>query len=237
MARSTALAASLLMSIGILAGCGLVQQNYRYRFRLTVEVNTPAGIKVGSGVIQTTLVKAPIWSLGPQTEVAVKGEAVPVELTGGQTLFALLGKPADGDYAAALPLIVFRDLIQKPEFKSSGRLYYDVDRQHAYLTRLKPNAVLSGDTLPLIVRFRDIRDRTSVEAVPPERFSQILGPGFSLRRVTIAITDEPITTGLDRYLPWLKSWREDGGTLDGSEFITSNELKSSLGYLAFRNGG
>ena len=53
------------------------------RYRLSAEVETPAGVRRGSSVIQT------IWDRG-LSEATITGDAVAVDLPGGETLFVLL---------------------------------------------------------------------------------------------------------------------------------------------------
>jgi hypothetical protein len=56
---------------------------------------------------------------------------------------------------------------------------------------------------PLLVRFRDVGDPRTVEAVDPEDLSASFGPGVSLRRLLFELTsDEPEFTLANR-LPWL----------------------------------
>lgn len=56
---------------------------------------------------------------------------------------------------------------------------------------------------PVFLRFRDIKDRTTVERVDPDNLAKSFGPGVRLVRVTIEITDEPVTQGTTKVPPWL----------------------------------
>ena len=65
-----------------------------YRYRLTVEVDTPQGLRTGSSVIQVASSVSGPYALRPGVvSTQVKGEAVAVDLPGGKVLFALLSKP------------------------------------------------------------------------------------------------------------------------------------------------
>ncbi|MEP6868046.1 MAG: hypothetical protein ABJA20_05980, partial [Novosphingobium sp.] len=82
-----------LGSVTMLAGCGLFGKSVSYRYRMTVEVETPQGLKSGSSVIQVVQTEQQGLE-GSHLDVRVTGEAVAVDLPGGQTVFALLdGKP------------------------------------------------------------------------------------------------------------------------------------------------
>ena len=80
----------LLVAPLFLSGCAELFPS-KYRFRMTVEVETPEGLRRGSSVYQ-------IWandttSILPdeaKRDWGSKGEAVAVDLPGGKTLFALM---------------------------------------------------------------------------------------------------------------------------------------------------
>ena len=74
------------------AGCSLTDQTPAYRYRLTVEVDTPDGVKTGSSVIEVDTEVAGGYSIPTPGRVTnrVRGEAVTVDLGEGRVLFALL---------------------------------------------------------------------------------------------------------------------------------------------------
>ena len=101
---------SALAATVTLAGCGLLQPSETYRYRVTVEVQTPQGLRSGSSVWD---VKAREGRGIPDTAIRskVRGEAVLTELRGGP-LFALLrGRDMNVDYASS---IVYRHLYKHP---------------------------------------------------------------------------------------------------------------------------
>jgi hypothetical protein len=65
----------------------------------------------------------------------------------------------------------------------------------------------------MLVRFRDIADPTSVEKVDPDNLAASFGEGVKLRRITVQLTDDPVTTGIEKRLGWLRSVGEERGTL------------------------
>ncbi|WP_144243874.1 hypothetical protein [Sphingopyxis sp. MWB1] len=77
------------------------------RYRLTAEVETPAGVRTGSSVIET------IWDRG-LSGATVRGEAVAVDLPNGQTLFVLLRTADNPDWAAGVPGIDPPDDLRRP---------------------------------------------------------------------------------------------------------------------------
>jgi hypothetical protein len=70
------------------------------------------------------------------------------------------------------------------------------------VTRLKPTGELALQDLPVLLRFRDPADPTSVELVDPSSLAASFGPGVRLKRAFIEITDDPITKGIEARLPW-----------------------------------
>lgn len=85
---------------GVLGGCGILGGN-SYRFRMTVEVETPRGIKTGSSVMKVTAYKS--FRLTSEEKAGgggLTGEAVVVDLLGGP-LFVTLKMPVAGDNLGA----------------------------------------------------------------------------------------------------------------------------------------
>lgn len=57
--------------------------------------------------------------------------------------------------------------------------------------------------LPMLVTFADVADPKTVEQVDPENPGAALGCDFKWQRMTIEVTDEPITTEIEERLGWL----------------------------------
>jgi hypothetical protein len=58
---------------------------------------------------------------------------------------------------------------------------------------------------PVLVRFRDINDPRTLERVDPEGLSTSFGTGVRLARVTLQLTDDHVTTGIEKKLKWLNN--------------------------------
>src|SRR3546814_5030668 len=80
---------------------------------------TPTGVRSGSSVIETTIIKGPRTGQGSGLTATMKGEAVAVDLGSGQTLFALL----NGDRQAASD---YRSEEHTSELQSLMRISYAV---------------------------------------------------------------------------------------------------------------
>jgi hypothetical protein len=182
----------------LLAACGLVKSYEPFRYRLTVEVDTPQGVRTGSSVIEVTAgeVRASFGGAAAET----RGEAVAVDVAPGQTLFVLLRSEASYGWAGG----IMSSVTPKPDDPSISR----EDRFGAHIEAVRANHKLnivprwfpphsSADYpvtgYPIMVRFRDIRDPKTAEIVNPDNLAASFGPGVKLRRITVQITDDPVT--------------------------------------------
>lgn len=57
--------------------------------------------------------------------------------------------------------------------------------------------------LPWLVRFRDLDNPATVRPVDANGLAASFGPGVKLLRATVEITNDPVTTGIEKTLPWL----------------------------------
>lgn len=211
---------SLAMLVG---GCDLFYPSSTIRYRMTVEVETPGGLRSGSSVIET---KA--WETnglnGRSVQSELHGEAVAVELPNHQVLFALL-KGVDGleggyAYAAYNPLLPIT-ITKNADWRVSAGA---IKAQTAAAT-------LTTEHYPIMVRFRDIRDPRSVEAVDPDNLSASFGTGVRLKRIVVQVTDDPVATGILKRLPKT----DDRGFFNWDGHSNPNE-KSVFGIWNFATG-
>jgi len=207
------------VSLLALSGCDL-RPKYSYRYRVKVEVDTPQGVRSGSSVWETTA-----WEGSGIPDRGIRsrerGEAVAVDLTGG-TLFALLrGADMSVDYPSGL---VSGHLVKHPA--PGTPISKDWLELRRAIARSKPTFELYPDEYPLLVRFRDINDPKSVERVDPTALEMIFGPSVSLKRIVVAVTDDRITTGIVKKIPWLPDFRKK--RFNGNRFTQSGELVAVL---------
>jgi hypothetical protein len=197
--------AVLLLLLLVVTGCGgpLLEREYSFRYRITVEVETPEGVRTASAVREVTLVQPPDWEIfsgGARREL--RGEAVAIDLPGGRTLFALLGPPMDE--AAYMPFQLFDELLaQVDQIEDPNRNRPDHQKRIGYLNRERPSAEVTGDLLPDFVYFTNPADPTTVQLADHANLEETFGEGYRLKRVSIAVTDAPVTVSIARRLPWL----------------------------------
>lgn len=187
-----------------LGACGLTDQTPDYRYRLTVEIDTPEGLRTGSSVIEVqTAVSKGIPSPGT-IQWRARGEAAAVDLPGGKTLFALLRSENDNDWAKRVMFML------APEAPSGAPDSF----QARFDTMLKLNGPIvlprvwppvghleERSAYPILVTFGDLDDPTSVERVDPDDLSATFGEGVALRRITVELTEESVTRGVVARLP------------------------------------
>ena len=230
-------------------------KEYSWRYKMTVEVKTPEGIKTGYAVREVNLILTPQY-YGPKGEysskIHMKGEAVEVDLGERGVLFAITGGYWLGvDHGKNLPFYAFpiNDEGFGGETTIKGGEYY------SSLEKVK--ADLKPELYPLLVTFSDINDPKTVVAVlevepcnnqndenddcvgkPPhvtrDHFEELFGKGVHLENITIEMTNEPITWSISKKLPWLKDYNNknlDGDTIHRTN--AKNKLANSLGSGAF----
>jgi hypothetical protein len=184
------------------------------RSRLTLVVETPEGERSGSSVTQNTtyfaggLTRAQGWGLTEQ----LVGEAVVIDLGQRGILFSTFERPStlsrSGGDAYSAGVTPFPQEKFRGEYSANASIN---ERYAAYLddlNRLKPKSELLLENVPVLVRFDNLNDPTSVVLVDPLDLAASFGPGVAFKGATVEITDDPITHGIEARLPWLKSSTE-----------------------------
>lgn len=220
-----------------------------YRYRVTVEINTPEGLKSGSTVIEISRpgYDCPTW----------KGQATVIDLGARGKVFALLRSNSD-DWSSGVNWALY----------TMGEAYYDslsdaerndpdqlsVGKQYRKMMATKDTIFIlprhfmhnpitgfrhnPGDTpsaYPMLVRFRDLGDPNSVEKIDPDNMAAALGSGVALRRITVQLTDDDVTTGIEKVLPWWNRYRDthfDGSSMS-SEDMADGNLSAHLSSGSF----
>lgn len=226
--RRKAVQAGLVAAVAFgIGGCSN-QPTHSYRFKLTVEVSTPEGVRSGSSIyeVSTQNLNA-ILPEEADISWSTKGEAVAVELPNGQTLFALLKTYAHHGDMASLSMETLDPAFNDDVVASVERLSLP-QRQGEAIT-------VDASNYPLLIRFGDINDPTSVERVDPTNLSASFGQDYSIRSVTAELTQEPVTTRVEERLKWLGKFPEP--RLDRNYRGSTNpNLSQQLSHGDFRRG-
>lgn len=230
------------IALAIAAGLGACGESNPpgYRYKLTLNVETPDGIKRGHNVVDVRFVKRNFPE--KHTNIVLTGEAVYVDLGPGlRPLIALLAardrptdRPAQAregwDSYGTPGAVIGRAFRGEPELKKDK-----IEGGIEVLAGRGPREITPAD-LPDLVTFADVNDPKTVLAVDPNDLEGTLGPGVKWHRITLEITDEPVTTGLERRLPWTATLR-DGYYLDGSTSSRRLNLANSLQITDFKRWG
>ena len=192
-----------MIALAIGAGLWLVWTQLLYpthmaRYELIVEVETPAGIKTGSSVIEANYGwETKLFGLISGVKNSVRGEAVFVDLGDGKNLVVTL-RAGDEDRsselnAQRLPSALFdfpsHDRIQTPEGIRKAMDAGIVD--------------VPVGKLPFVVTFPVATDPMSVKKLNPLNIGELFGSGYDIKRATIHITNKRPVEQIVSKLPWL----------------------------------
>jgi hypothetical protein len=202
--------AALALAVAVLLGLGwLYLARPEHKYRLTIEVQTPGGVRSASGVMAVYMGKD--GGILPEAggSISMKGDALFVDLADGRHLVAALahGKnAANFDGMSRLAMNAFAAVGQKVGFKEVNQLSGKVE--------------LYGDLIPTLVTFTNPADPKTAEVLDPTNIEATFGNGFHLNRVTLEMVPvglwpldfggqlgEPVTRRIETKLPWVTSVR------------------------------
>jgi hypothetical protein len=174
------------------------------RYRLTVIVETPEGLRSGSSVIEVQ----PILGTGfpfPEASgvtINVNGEATPVKLAGNAYVFAVIKWENSSDAHRSMLEASYTD--KMPPDKP-----LDTDHPHQWHTdRISALAKSRGVRIvpkshhPFLAYFGDASNPSTYRPVPNNDLAAVV-PGLRLVGMTVEMTDAPATHKIISILPWL----------------------------------
>jgi hypothetical protein len=172
-----------------------------HKYRLTVEVETPGGMKSASGVMAVVPDRG--YSRGGHTTTS--GDALFVDLGGGKNLLALMAhrdKSLDLDGMNYLALRAYGAAGDK-------RVSFNE------MSRMTGVVPVKGQLIPLLATFGDLADPGTMRDVPPDDLETVMGHGYHLQAVTVEVVPngfwpldfggalgEPVTRGILTRLAW-----------------------------------
>jgi hypothetical protein len=173
-----------------------------HKYRLTVAVETPEGVKSASGVMAVQPDRG--YSRGGQTRT--KGDAVWVDLGGGTNLVALMAHIDNSLELDGMNYVALR------AYNAAGRKV-----SFNEMNRMTGAVPVKGAVMPVLVTFTDPGDPGTARVVPSDDLEAVLGKGFRLQGISAEAVPnglwpldfggplgEPVTRGIETKLPWLK---------------------------------
>jgi hypothetical protein len=161
-----------------------------YRFRLTVEVDTPEGLRSGSSVIQISR-----WESGGLPDArkigsVIRGEAIFIDLDHGKNLIAILGWGQVGEDEDKIVHLI------------SAALAPQVRGDWKEECKLRGRGDLPSSYFPTLISFSDLKNPATAKVVNPADPAATFGLGYALRRITFETTSDAVTHGIEKKLPW-----------------------------------
>ena len=215
---ATAIAVGLL---GLFLAC-CSGPTYMHRFRLTIAIETPDGLKTGTGIIEVR--GRHVKSISPEGsgfKPGTIGEAIFVDLGRGRNIVALLALGSTFDYNQFpyLAALAFGRPGQEADFE--------------WLTAHKGRVDLESSLTPTLITLDDINNPNSARIVGLDQFRATFGSGYRFFAATIEMTQEPVTRGIEKNLPGLISIDRWNKMLAPR---SPPYTEFSAGYMLFKQG-
>ena len=235
--------ASAALFAPVLAGCTLRSETFRYK--LTLSLNTPDGVKTGSVVNEVMESHVYGFPQGEGYPYHERGQALFVDMgKGRKPLIGLLNYNCNfqakcpnldrdqqawvGSWDRLGPTGIFqiRPELKGPRIPDPDASHADVVYQMDRWKQLRVHLDLRLEELPDLITFDDINDPLSVRRVDPWHLEETFGPGVSWATMTVDIVDDstPVVFDLETKLPWIQKFRQiekqnpSNLGLDGSPF-------------------
>lgn len=226
------------MVLGFSASCSTKES---VRFRMTVEVETPEGLRKGSSVMEISAWNNSFALNGHVRGRSFRGEAIPVDLPGDRTLFALIvtERPASfGIFDIALDALdpmYNNDWVESVERVQRRRIaggpaIVPPIRSMGLTREIQPGVPVRSN-YPMLITFQDVDIPASVERVDPQNLPASFGLGYEIKAITVELTDEPITQKIGRKLPWLSSYWERLSLIPNPPKYPDDTIESEIRLL------
>jgi hypothetical protein len=190
-----------------------------YRYKLTISVETPEGLKTSSNVVELDFYKS--WDGAPHRTY---GQALVIDLGTRGALVALLTRGRSGNWVEDDPKYIV--LMKCGDSRNNS----DDIRMVRGLDACKAAYPVDLAELPDLLLLKKAEDPSSAVVVDPGNPQSVLGPGVVIRSATIQVTNEPLTHGVDDHLPWVRGW---WGRIDSPPLLTPKRTFDHIGHIDF----
>jgi hypothetical protein len=174
-----------------------------HKYSLTVEVETPLGLRSAAGILAIT----PDRGYSRQGHTQTSGDALFIDLGAGKNLVVLLAHLdktlVDLD---AINYVALR------AYNAAGGKRVSFNE----MSKMKGAVPVTGELIPLLATFADPANPATMRTAPPDHLESVLGDGFRLRGVTAEVVPngfwpidfggvlgQPVTRGIADRLPWV----------------------------------
>jgi hypothetical protein len=189
--------------VALVVGCKMNTPSTSLNYKLSIDVDDNGTLHQGQGVVKV-IFQSMGWFLmdnTPQWAIGAEGEAFPVDLGPRGILFVLLsndrGRVRSCDAGRGAMACYFNFLVNDlPNGAKSIAKMDALGASHAA-------SDITPDSLPMLAWFRDINDPRTVEIVDPNHLEASFGPGVKIVKAHAEITHDPVTTGIEKRIPWV----------------------------------
>lgn len=220
-----------------LGGCG-TRPDASYRYKLTISVETPEGMKTGSNVVELDYYRnstgAPHRTYGQALvlDLGASGTLVVMLTQGQREAWRLRTDWEEDDPSGIIFKKCGRDM--RKVFDPIDMVRSIADCKAAY--PLDP--IFPGNSDPSeqpdILLLKNAKDPASARVVDPYHPEAVLGPGVLVRSMTVQLTDELLTHGVDDHLPWVRKW---WGQIEAPEIFGPGPIPHFVGHFDFVQDG
>jgi hypothetical protein len=208
-----------------LAGCS---ESAKVNYRVTIEIDDNGVPRADSGVWSTELTEnKSVFT--PGFDVKFRGEAIAIDFPGRPTLFVLpQGRRLDGTPSGYVEWIkdIYRDKLPLGfrgnnleiirEISGHKGWTYSFKCSDPLKTRKEELAAARKAECPTFVAFKDINQPGSAISIDPMQMS-FFGNGVNVRKITVAVTNDEMTVGLEKRLKWLPEYTDKDLHFNGSQ--------------------
>lgn len=172
-----------------------------HKYRLTVDVETPLGIRSAAGILAVT----PDRGYSRKGYTQTSGDALFIELGGGKNLVVLLAhldKTLDLD---AINYVALR------AYNAAGGKRVSFNE----MSQMRGAVPVKGELIPVLATFADPADPGTLRVVAPDHLEASFGSGFRLRDISAEVVPNgfwpvdfggvlgaPVTRAIASKLPW-----------------------------------
>jgi hypothetical protein len=195
-----AIAVTLVLAVlALVTWYKLTFPSYIFHYRLTVQVEVDGEVKEASGVIGIHWLDTPDWPNAVTFKYCAFGQALLVDLGGYGVLFVPLSASEEREGLDAKRLPFGQQVPRTPDV---------IERA----INVRGPSQVAPHNLPQFIWQPQLNDPSSAVVVTAEQFAEVISPNVRLVRIWTEITDEPVSTGLEKEVPWIGEMYEQKRT-------------------------